>query len=873
MRGPRDYPDVDGGDVSSERGRSQRFLSSRLFLSLLIGVVLWCVFSWPLPTYIGRGIPSSSQNIEHGHVRRMIPGDHLQLLYNFWVAGDMLAGRTPFLHNVYEFNRGRDEDRFEPRHYYVPFSLLFGVIAWLGNRALAWNLVSLFSIWLTYWLTWLLVRRYVAREPVAAVCALVGILLPYRWVNLLGGSPGGFAMTWVPALLLGLDLAVRDGRWLGGLLAGFALLFSRLCDVHVFFFSALVSPCWCVVAWLGRGAAGLRWPTAREWRRLVVALLPYAGLAALALSYSLWRSGELGASKMAQGRELAEVALTSPVWGNFVQWRASGLPSHVYVGFTLPIACALACLALMVVWFRRRRVSWPRLALGGLLLVGVAGIALLALGTNGPGHGKLLLACRKVLPPYAMVRQPAKIFCLLPSLLAVGLAVLVGGAVTSVERTWLRWTVVLLLGLAMAVEYRLQIRPTICLLQNRQGAYQAVADDARESGSVARMMAVPIWPGDSSWTSVPQHFVSLYRIRMLNGYSPVVNLDYFDNVFERFKSVNKGTLTDEQADALLELGIGYVLLHENAFPEKVSPFSVWFTLKRFLNNERLQWLKQDEGVWAFKILPAPEVREPVGAAWDLYGPSRHWAAWDCIDREARPDWREAGRVSLGVGGLPSLETKPTSMGDAPGLRWLVRAKGQGVLQAATRQGVDLMARESIEVQGTAWHWYEVPVKALGRHDRISLRLAHDEGLVDVHMIVLAAGLWQPPGQGRGIDMPAISFFHAGYSNAQDGSVSLRRSADPHGVVFYGPDLPLPPGAYTARLTSSSTAPAGTRLGSWSARSGGTRLGDVAVVAGENAVIAFVQPADLPIRLAFDFTRRADVVLHGVTLTRVSGGRP
>ena len=81
-----------------------------------------------------------------------------------------------------------------------------------------------------------------------ALAALIAITLPYRWSNLLGGSPMGFAMVWAPLLLLGLDLAVRDGRFAGGLLAGLAILFSSWTDTHMFFFGALMTPGWCALA-------------------------------------------------------------------------------------------------------------------------------------------------------------------------------------------------------------------------------------------------------------------------------------------------------------------------------------------------------------------------------------------------------------------------------------------------------------------------------------------------------------------------------------------------------------------------------------------------------------------------------------------------
>ena len=56
--------------------------------------------------------------------------------------------------------------------------------------------------------------------------ALTGIALPFRWLNALAGSPIGLALAFVSALLLRLDIAVRDEKPSGGWLAGAALRFA-----------------------------------------------------------------------------------------------------------------------------------------------------------------------------------------------------------------------------------------------------------------------------------------------------------------------------------------------------------------------------------------------------------------------------------------------------------------------------------------------------------------------------------------------------------------------------------------------------------------------------------------------------------------------
>jgi hypothetical protein len=74
---------------------------TRFILSILIAVAVWSCFSWPLPRHVTTGIPSAARNVEKDNHRDMIAGDHLQLLYHFWLLSDMIRGRTPWFHNLY----------------------------------------------------------------------------------------------------------------------------------------------------------------------------------------------------------------------------------------------------------------------------------------------------------------------------------------------------------------------------------------------------------------------------------------------------------------------------------------------------------------------------------------------------------------------------------------------------------------------------------------------------------------------------------------------------------------------------------------------------------------------------------------------------
>ena len=121
-------------------------------LALVLTLAVWLVFSWPLPLHVTSAIPAgSAKPAQRVELLPMQPGDHLQLDYHFWLFSDMLAGKTPWFYNIYEFNTGDDAERREPGAFYLPFSFFYTVGAWIAGRAFAWNLTGFLSLWFAAW--------------------------------------------------------------------------------------------------------------------------------------------------------------------------------------------------------------------------------------------------------------------------------------------------------------------------------------------------------------------------------------------------------------------------------------------------------------------------------------------------------------------------------------------------------------------------------------------------------------------------------------------------------------------------------------------------------------------------------------------------
>ena len=876
----------------------------RLFLfSLVISFGIWGCFSWPLPRYFSSGVPAAA-HMEPVSVQPMVPGDHLQFMYYCWLAGDMLFGKTPLFCNPYEFNTGETaaksseipaakrlgaKEGYSPDSYYFPFSLVYAVSASAGGRALGWNLTGFLTLWSTYLLTWLLVRRYASPDWLAGCAALIAIALSFRWINLCGGSPAGWACVWIPAILLGIDLAIRDGSVAGGLLAGISILFASWTDQHIFFFGTLASPAWAMVAF----TAGAR-PSARlriSWQNIFLALLPiplFVG-AALAFPVLMQQIAEAGGgagkhlSASVGSRGWREVALYSPLAQGLISWLPLGVSNHIYIGFSALsfLAAGFVCLAIGAA---RRQGGNPRqLLILCLLLSGIAAVVILALGVHGPWQALFLRACRKLIPPYAMIRQPAKIFCLMPVLLSVAAGIGLSGIFSCFKNQRTKILLALLFCAAVVTEYKLRVHPTICILDLKQGAYEAVIQDAAISGKQAHAMIVPLWPGDAADSSIYQYYASLYRLRMLNGYSPVVPKSYAENVFNRYESVNQGLLTEKQVNGLLRSGINYLILHEDLFPEKVSPFPVGMTLKRLLENERLKLVKQAGRAWAFKLeneksqtnfndLIADQ-RTDKQKDWQIFGSAWHWPAASSA-RKAKivSSASPAGDsyVTLDKPGAAVCLPLQRRIAPDPQMQWMARVRGEGTLYVEALAAGRTICCDMLDIESDDWTWINIPAGNFREFSPIGLKIEHESGSIDCDEITLAAQDFSVLDDLDEIFLPAKCMFHAGYTSLRDDAVVFEKVRERCGLIFYGPKLPLEKGKYIVELVFGSAAPRGALLGQFNVKRNerDPMLRWIPVVSGARSMAEFSVYQNLPMRIEFQFLGNGDMKISGIKLIRL-----
>ena len=215
-----------------------------------LALALWAAFLRPLPAHVARGIAYTSYAGD-APARTLVQGDHLQLLYHFDLFDSYLRGRLPWFRNLWEFNTSDEARPPRPDLCYFPFALPYSLARSAGaSDAFAWNLAQWLSILLGLAFCHALARRCGAGPGAALACAALATCVPYRWVVLAGGSPTGFGMGLVPGVALGVDIAVRDRRLRGGILAGALVLACYAADLHCFLFAVLALPLWGLVALL-----------------------------------------------------------------------------------------------------------------------------------------------------------------------------------------------------------------------------------------------------------------------------------------------------------------------------------------------------------------------------------------------------------------------------------------------------------------------------------------------------------------------------------------------------------------------------------------------------------------------------------------------
>ena len=727
---------------------------------LCLGAAL--IVSRPLPVEITHGLPVGARQLTELSVLTRIPADTLQLYYQLWLVRDGLLGPTPLFADPYQFRI--DGPRWNLPQTFLPLALPFTVLSILGLHA-AYNLLVLLSFPAAGLAAYGLARRLTNDAGAAAVAGIGFALLPARLGPLFGGHPAGFAMALVPAMLWGLDVALREGRVAGATGGGVALVALAMLEPQYTYLAAGLA--------LGHAARCAVATPRVGLRPAPVVVFGILGLAAGGWVFML-RQAFVAGSIAEAGRSLEEVRLFSS------GLRALAEPAH-YGGL------GLAVLAVIGLACRGRSSDRGARVLYGLVL----GLGLLL--SVGPTIPRLPLyaGLHRWLPFFAMIRNPEKLE-LLTSVALVVLSALGARAVVDALATKpgprRAATVTGLLALVL-----IATPPWHGIAFARFGDSPVYETLRREA---SRVLYLPIWAGDSAYSGLYLYAVTVTRIPMVNGYSPLVPRRYVDEVFDSLQAMNVGDLGPGEADALRRLGISHVVVDRGGFPPQVSPYPSAFTVGR-LGTSRVLVPRQAVGPLAlFRVTDgAPaENRQtsPVGVFYEAEWQNRGTGVV-LEDPEASGSRIVAGRPGTSAGFLTFGPYRPLPAGSYVAR---FRVRGYGLrLDVASDFGRQVLAERAVD-PGPAW--VEETVPFVVEHAKpLELRVAWDgrrKAAVDWVLVVAA----DRPQLERTYEVEALP-HRLGERSDPEASGGWAAWADPieslRGELVSGPARLFPAGRY------------------------------------------------------------------------------
>ncbi|MBI1893665.1 MAG: hypothetical protein HYS14_06105 [Candidatus Rokubacteria bacterium] len=527
-------------------------------------------------------------------------GDYLQFYYHLWLFADTVRGQTPWFQDPYEF--AVPQATSPPRTYFVPLSLIYLVFFPLGGIA-AYNLLVLSTFVLSGLAGYLFALRLVHTPGPAVLAGVVFALAPYRLGSLLGGHPTGFAFFFLPLILLALDHAVRERSWGGSVAAGLLTLTLPAVEPHFLYLLCLILPFYLLVRGMpGRVQAAPTGEAVRALAGRVLVLLPFAlGLVGAVTMMLYVKKRVLDLSIVRAGRTLQEIRLFSPTFEDlWTRWNVSAT-EQIYPGL---LAVLLAGVG--VGWGllnRKRDPQARRVVLFFLVLFLLAELLSLGPRTAVPLYD---LAYR-IVPFFAFLRQTSKFQVLALLALAVLVAFGTKGLQDRLPRRLPPWVIAGVLLSGLLLDYRPPRPAGVSLLPGQNQIYA----ELRGLTSPARVLFIPVWPGESSWSSLYQYTATLTRVPMVNGYSPAVSRRYVEEVYRPLDHVNRGEITEFEYGLLKKLGVTHLVLDRGAFPTKVSPFPSGLTLSRLETSPYLEPVAADNPLWLFTLRNHPG---PVPAA-------------------------------------------------------------------------------------------------------------------------------------------------------------------------------------------------------------------------------------------------------------------
>ncbi|GEM_PF-921446 len=316
-------------------------------------------------------------------------------------------------------------------------------------------------------------------------------------------------------------------------------------------------------------------------------LVPVACGLLLAVAWVLLVKKVFFAGSIAHGgRTIQDVKLFSPHLADLYTRGAD-----VYLGL-VPLLLILYMLVVAVRQFLGRETLYDRRQLSIITLFSCIFLLAFILGAGlSFGASSLYIPFFHYFPFFNYPRVPDRIM----TIAFLAGAVLAGFAVRDMLLRFRQQgngvVLISFLGLlAVLTWYDFGAQQPVALTNLDRG--QTVYDYISEHIDDKLLLELPLWPGDSHQSSLYEYYITLDRVRRVNGYTPIVTQEYVDRVYKPLSTLNRGFLDRAQYELLRKMGVRFITVHDNpdVFPAKVSPYPPLVTVRHLMSSPFLEYI-------------------------------------------------------------------------------------------------------------------------------------------------------------------------------------------------------------------------------------------------------------------------------------------
>ena len=207
-----------------------------LVLCLALCLIAGILYTWPMVLHFFSAIPYGLSPAPEFAQVSLMPGDHLQTYYWFWLLKDNLWGHSHLFTNPYEFNGLCGP--MSTVYANFPFSLLYILLLPLGTVG-AYNGLILLSFLFSGLAMFLLAWAWTRDSWASILAGLIFAVVPFRVSHIAGGQLFGYVIFLLPLCLYFVDMTLSTGRWRYAGAAGLCLVILSWMEPHVSFLTAL----------------------------------------------------------------------------------------------------------------------------------------------------------------------------------------------------------------------------------------------------------------------------------------------------------------------------------------------------------------------------------------------------------------------------------------------------------------------------------------------------------------------------------------------------------------------------------------------------------------------------------------------------------